>query len=290
MPRIAADRLAHLLLCRRDIQHIVHDLERQPDAVGISGGDPHLPAVRRSARRQHAELCRRADQRAGLACLQEQQFLARQGVLLTEHIHDLPAHHAAAPGGIRQHADRRDPHLRRKPAGTRQHPEGIQCQSVACQQCRRLAEHAVVGRASAPQRVIVHAGQVIMDEREGMHHLNRRRERQRRRSIPAEQAAEFQRQRRTHPLPPGKQGVAHSLVQSSVTATVLSALIQPVQESIHLCRILFQYGAGKRGGIRRAYLPLCLSVVHTVTPPRPPHPAPKNPPGGCPPRRCAAGF
>jgi hypothetical protein len=49
--------------------------------------------------------------------------------------------------------------------------EGVDQQRVARQNGQGLAEHLMVGGPAAPEIVIVHAGQIVMDQGKGMRHL-----------------------------------------------------------------------------------------------------------------------
>ena len=62
----------------------------------------------------------------------------------------------------------------------RHHLEGQRQQAVAGQDRRRLVERLVAGRPAPPQVVVVHRRQVVVDQRIGVHHLQRAGRRQRR--------------------------------------------------------------------------------------------------------------
>ena len=74
-------------------------------------------------------------------------------------------------------------------------------QREAREQRRRLAEHDVAGWLPAPHLRIVHAGQVVEDERRGVHELGRERHAQGALLTAADIGAE-QGERRTDPLGP----------------------------------------------------------------------------------------
>ena len=63
--------------------------------------------------------------------------------------------------------------------GMRQHLEGQGQQAVARQHRGRVVELLVAGRAAAAQIAVVHRRQIVVDQRIGMHHLDRRRDLQR---------------------------------------------------------------------------------------------------------------
>ena len=92
-------------------------------------------------------------------------------------VEPLPAHHALDPAGLEQ--------LRRHPAqdrgrqaelvrGLREHPGGHRHEQEADPGGGRHVERAVGGRAAAAEVVVVHARQVVVDERVGVHGLDRR--------------------------------------------------------------------------------------------------------------------
>ena len=103
-------------------------------------------------------------------------------------------------------------------------------QSVTCEDRRCFIESLVAGRFAAAQVVVIHARKVIMDERVGMDHLKRTRERQRLLDIAAAQAAEFQHDYRTQALAACHRGVLCSLENAVVTLAGLPPRgISPVQ-------------------------------------------------------------
>ena len=90
-------------------------------------------------------------------------------------IDHLAADHAAAagPGGKRQ--DQVAPHLRvGMGVGAGQNLEGKGEQRVPGKDRRRLIEGDVARRTTAPHVVIVHRRQIVVDQRIGMDHFDRR--------------------------------------------------------------------------------------------------------------------
>ena len=75
-------------------------------------------------------------------------------------------------------------------------------QPVAGQDRRRLVERLVAGRPAAPQVVVVHRRQVVVDQRIGVHHLQRTGRRQRRLRLAPARLGRHQAEHRPEPLPP----------------------------------------------------------------------------------------
>ena len=96
----------------------------------------------------------------------------------------LSADHAARPGGVGDDADRAQ--LARRPVAVRRlarhQRERLGQQAVAGEDRQPLAEHDVAGRPAAPQRVVVHGRQVVVDEGVGVDELERAGGRQRQRA------------------------------------------------------------------------------------------------------------
>ena len=60
-------------------------------------------------------------------------------------------------------------------AALRDHRKSARLERIAGEQRDRLAECNVAARLAAPERVVVHARQIVMHERIGVHQLQRRR-------------------------------------------------------------------------------------------------------------------
>ena len=78
------------------------------------------------------------------------------------------------PAAMRQRGDQFAPHRGiAMGVGLRQHLEGQGQETVARQHRGRLVEGLVAGRTAAPQIAVVHRRQIVVDQRIGMHHLDR---------------------------------------------------------------------------------------------------------------------
>ena len=88
---------------------------------------------------------------------------------------DLPAHHAPAArgvGDVREHVG--EPlSVAPRAALFGDEPEGQRQERVPGQDGDGFAEHLVVGGNAAAEVVVVHRGQVVVDQRVGVDHLHR---------------------------------------------------------------------------------------------------------------------
>jgi hypothetical protein len=130
-------------------------------------------------RREPADHTRRGDQGAGLATVHLGELRHRQRLGLGFEIQCLAADHPARPRGAEQlqrdlpspavgEAQRVEP-MRQDAGGQRYH-------LVARARRAGHVERAVRRRPAAPQIVVVHAGEIVVDEGIGMHDFNRRRD------------------------------------------------------------------------------------------------------------------
>jgi hypothetical protein len=128
-------------------------------------------------------------------------------------IHDLPADHAIDRSrAARDLLD--DAHARlRRTLQPGHHFIGLRLQRVPGQDRDRLAEHFVAGRPPAPQVVVVERGKIIVNQRVGVQHLERRA--QFLDSVWATirpPCARLHAEHRPQALAAGKHAVAHGLV------------------------------------------------------------------------------
>jgi hypothetical protein len=94
----------------------------------------------------------------------------------------------------------------------RENLERLRQQSIAGEDGDAFAEHFVVGRLAAAEIVVVHRGQIIVDQRIGVDALDRTRRRQGVHVVPAAGLGRGEDERRPHPLAPGEERVAHGAV------------------------------------------------------------------------------
>ena len=120
----------------------------------------------------------------------------------------LAGHHARRAGRLGQ--DLHAPQRRRpRPDLARHHLERQRQEAVPGQDRRGLVERPVAGRSAAPQVVVVHRRQVVVDQRIGVHHLQRTSRRQRRLAVAAARLGRHQAQDRPQPLAAPQHAVTH---------------------------------------------------------------------------------
>ena len=88
------------------------------------------------------------------------------------------------------------------------------CQKcISGQKCVRLSKFDMTGRPAAPHIIIVHTGQIVVDERICVNHLHGAGKGKRRARIFAARLAKGECQDRTNPLPTVFQAICHCLKQ-----------------------------------------------------------------------------
>jgi len=89
-------------------------------------------------------------------------------------VDDLAADHAIdGASGMSSLANDRNPRLRRT-TDLRQHFVGLRLQGVSRENGDGLAERLMAGGTPAPQVVVVERGQIVVDQRIGVEHFERR--------------------------------------------------------------------------------------------------------------------
>ena len=128
------------------------------------------------------------------------------------HIQHLAGHHAvpAAGGGQRMH--RLAPLLRAQSRRVGDEPERLRQEGVPRQNGHGLAVDLMTGGPPPPEVVVVHAGQIVVNEGIGVDALQRRAQRKGLPGLPAQRFAEGQGQHGPDPLAPRQQAVAHGLL------------------------------------------------------------------------------
>ena len=153
------------------------------------------------------------DQRPGLHPLQPGDGADVERLPLGDQVDHLAADHAGAAGRSRQGGDELAAHRRvAVRVGVRQHLEGHRQQPVAGEDRGRIVELLVAGRPAAAQIAVVHRRQIVVDQRIGMDHLDRRRDLQRAAPRHPEEPRAGQHQERPQPLSRGQRRIAHRLV------------------------------------------------------------------------------
>ena len=160
-----------------------------------------LPLPGGSVRSNGPQGRRRPQQRPGLqpAQLPGQRLVSGQLV----HVQRLAGHHAVSAAGPGQGQNRIGPLLPGQAAGGGDHPEGLPLEGVPRQHGHGLAVDLVAGGAAPAEIVVVHAGQIIVDQGVGVDQLQGAAQGQGQTPVPAQGLAHGHGQHRAHPLAPG---------------------------------------------------------------------------------------
>ena len=135
---------------------------------------------------------------------------ARLIATLCFEIERLPARHAAKARCARQARDKVKAHRRIRMDFWSAHDiEGQGQKRVACQNRHCVIIDFVNGGASAPQIIIVHCGQIVMDEGIAVDELKRRAGEKRGLRIGAAKTRTFDEQKRSQPLAAAERAMAH---------------------------------------------------------------------------------
>lgn len=122
----------------------------------------------------------------------------------------------SAPQGAGQHERRFDAAAVGHAGRFEDQPERLGLQRVAREDGERLAEGLVVRGLAAAQVVVVHARQVVVDERIVVHQLQRAGIRQRQMPVDPAQPRKLERQHRADAFAAGEDAVAHGFIQPRI--------------------------------------------------------------------------
>ncbi|CAN4032121.1 aminoacyl-tRNA hydrolase, partial [Dysosmobacter welbionis] len=187
------------------VQHVVPDLEGQPQLLGVRFGGGHQPAA--SARRGHAQAAGPGDHGPGLEPVDLRHL--RLGLRGVEGVQHLARHHAVRAGDLRQDAAAGGPAALVQPRRRQDQAVGLRLEGVPRQHGQRLAVDLVVGGLAPAQVVVVHAGQVIVDQGVGVDQLQGAGHGQGRLPVrKARQPGKLQGQHRPDALAPRQQAVS----------------------------------------------------------------------------------
>src|SRR5262245_25649996 len=155
------------------VKNVVNDLKRETNAIAKSGNVLQLLVRRR--RQIRADPNGNADQRTSFRSMDSFQLFWRYGRTLESQVQDLTGHHARRSS--RSMAQRRD-RLEQTVGGksfTLCHYLERECQKcIAGEDRHRLTELFMARGPSTTEVIVVHRGQVIVDQRIRMNHLDRR--------------------------------------------------------------------------------------------------------------------
>ncbi len=203
------------LFIARHIQNVIPDLEHQPKlfckghklsalAIIAAGQDSRRFDAVANERARFAHFTQDHGLAADLVTGEKIQHLAARKSILThgpgEFQHKIATHRCFGMC-----------------PGIAQNFESKGQQGVPRKHGSRFIESAVQRRLAAPQVVIVHAGQVIMDKRLGMHAFDGRRDAKRTTAPRPQQITDRNDKHGTETLAGTQRGIAHGICQSLVT-------------------------------------------------------------------------
>ena len=131
-------------------------------------------------------------------------------------IDHLTGHHTVGAGGVGQHPDGLHPALRRHTGGLGNEPKCLRLEGIPRQHRQRLAVGLMAGRLSPPQVVVIHTGQVVVNEGVGVDQLQRTGIGQSQVPVYPTQTGHLQRQHWADALAAAQKAVPHGLLQSSI--------------------------------------------------------------------------
>ena len=201
---ILARRLAQAGRVGGGIEHVIGDLEGEAD--GFAEGFEQGSLGTGGAAGQGSQDAAGADQRGGLAAVDAFEAVGVMWRAFGIEVFLLTADHAEGAGGMSQGPHRLDAML----GGAE---EGQRLQRVAGEDGGGLIEGLMAGGPAAPQVVVVHRRQIIVDQGVGVEHLDRRHGPGAGMVMAADRAAGRQHQRRAQAFAAGEHAVTHRFVQ-----------------------------------------------------------------------------
>ena len=167
---------------------------------------------RRAVRAHAAEPGGAAEQRAGLALVDVAEFRDAKLFSLAFQIRDLPGDELQRAAGLRHFQHEVAVGVARPAFRQRGDLEGLREQRVAREHGDAFAEDFVVRWFAATEIVVVHRGQIVVDERVGVDTLDGARERQGVSLATAAGLRRRERERGPHAFAAGEERIAHRLV------------------------------------------------------------------------------
>ena len=161
-----------------------------------------------------AQLCGGGDHNTGFETVQTGETLL---VLhMAQSVQHLTGHHAVSAAGLGEKQGRLNAVVGRKTTGLENETESLRLHGIPGQDSQGFAVDLMVGGLSAAQIVVVHAGQVFVDQRIIMHKLQGAGIGQGQMPVNAAQTGKLQRQHRADALSAGQEAVADRLLKPSV--------------------------------------------------------------------------
>ena len=142
-----------------------------------------------------------------------------QALGITDIIHriqHLSAHHTVRTAGTHQHPQRLQTRVSGQHGSLQNQSVGRRLEGVSRQYCQGLTVNLVVGGFTPAEIVIIHAGQVIMDQRIRVDQLQCAAKGQRQVPVNAAQPGKLQRQHRSDPLSAAQDRISHSVIQLAI--------------------------------------------------------------------------
>lgn len=157
----------------RGVEDVVDDLKRQTEvaarATELGEGGAGPLAAQKAA---HHE--RGLDHRGRFVEMDKLElFRSGVGFFFGEHVFHLAADEAAAAGGVGEFADQRVRQSGLRGVALGEQGEGVREQRIAGEERGRFVELFVRGGTAAAEVIVVHARQVVVDERVGVEALDR---------------------------------------------------------------------------------------------------------------------
>ena len=207
---VGADALAHDLLGARRVENIVDDLKRDTEVQAVAG--EAFEFGRRGIAGHCAEADRRGDEGGGFVPVSGFDFLKAGLALLVFEVLYLSRDETQAAGGHGEVAYQCAYGIAFGRVAFRDHGECLGQQRVAGQHGDAFAKDFMVRGFAATQIVVVHAGQVVVDERVGMDALDRAGQGHGGRGLAADGFARGEAEDGPNAFPARKNRVAHRLV------------------------------------------------------------------------------
>ena len=168
---IRAGRFAYDLGLTFDVEQVVSNLESDADRMGKLAKCVKMirgPVARQQARRHHG----RVDKRTGFFLRTYPRALRRRAIVLCQQVDRLSALHSDRAAGVGDEFHDLYADIARYVPYPGKHGESERLQSVGREYRRCFVVFAVHGGHPAPQVVVVHGGQVVVNERECMNQLD----------------------------------------------------------------------------------------------------------------------
>ena len=208
--RVFARRFAELLAGLRHVQNVVNHLEREADVIAEIRQRLELRC--RAVGAHAAEPHGTAQQRGGLALVDVAQFGRGKFFAFAFQIRHLPGDELQRAGRLGDFQNQIAVRIARPALGLRGDFKRLRQQRVAREHGDAFAEDLVVGRLATAEIVVVHRGQIIVDERVGVDALHGAGERH---GVGFAAATGFgggEAERGAHAFAAGKERIAHGFV------------------------------------------------------------------------------